>query len=65
VLREGMTATEPELIAWCRDEIGSVKKPTIVKFSAEPLPKSSVGKLLRRTVRMQHWADQDREISGA
>lgn len=58
VLREGAHATEEELIAWCRDRIGSMRKPTSVVFRDGPLPKSPVGKLLRRVVREQEWPQE-------
>jgi acyl-CoA synthetase (AMP-forming)/AMP-acid ligase II len=64
-LRAGECATEDELIDWCRVKVGSVKKPTSVVISADPLPKSPVGKLLRRTVRAQFWSSEEREIRGA
>jgi acyl-CoA synthetase (AMP-forming)/AMP-acid ligase II len=65
VLRDGHTATEDELIDWCRNRIGSVKKPTCIEFRTEALPKSSVGKVLRRVVRDPYWAGHDRRIAGA
>jgi acyl-CoA synthetase (AMP-forming)/AMP-acid ligase II len=64
-LREKATATEDELIAWCRGKVGPVKKPTSVKFSADPLPKSSTGKMLRRVVREQYWTARDCKVSGS
>jgi acyl-CoA synthetase (AMP-forming)/AMP-acid ligase II len=42
------------LIAWCRERLGPVKKPSEVRVSTEPLPKNSAGKLLRREVRMSY-----------
>jgi acyl-CoA synthetase (AMP-forming)/AMP-acid ligase II len=65
VLREGKAATPRELISWCRDRIGPVKKPTRIEFSTDPLPKSGVGKLLRRSVRERYWQGRDRLIGGA
>ena len=65
VLRDGHSATEDELIEWCRNQIGSVKKPTRIEFRTEALPKSSVGKLLRRVVRDPYWEGHDRRIAGA
>jgi long-chain acyl-CoA synthetase len=47
VLKEGMTATEEELIAVCREHLAKYKVPTAVEFRTE-LPKSTVGKVLRR-----------------
>jgi long-chain acyl-CoA synthetase len=47
VLREGMAATEEELIAYCRQHLAPYKVPAAVEFRTE-LPKSTVGKVLRR-----------------
>lgn len=63
VLRPGETVSEEELIEWTRDRLGSVKKVTAVRF-IETLPKSGVGKVLRREVK-QFWATTDVAISGA
>jgi len=65
VLRAGRQAGEAELMSWCRERIGAVKKPTRVEFSDEPLPKSGVGKLLRRSVRQKYWQGEERAIRGA
>jgi acyl-CoA synthetase (AMP-forming)/AMP-acid ligase II len=65
VLRVGAHATAEELIQWCREKVGSMKKPTRVEFSTEPLPKSGVGKLMRRTVRDRYWSGQERQVAGA
>lgn len=53
VLADGAQATEDELIQWTRDKVGSVKKVTSVSFASE-LPKSPLGKVLRRSLREQH-----------
>ena len=50
VLREGTSADEDELIEWTREKLGAVKRVTSVDF-ADELPKSAVGKVLRREVR--------------
>jgi long-chain acyl-CoA synthetase len=47
ILKEGMAAGEEELIAFCRERLAKYKVPTSVEFRAE-LPKSTVGKVLRR-----------------
>ncbi len=49
VLKEGETATEEEIIAFCRDKMSKYKVPTVVEFRAE-LPKTMVGKVLRRVL---------------
>jgi acyl-CoA synthetase (AMP-forming)/AMP-acid ligase II len=64
VLDEDATATEQQLIEHCRDRVGSVKKITSVEFAQE-LPKSPLGKVLRREVRTRYWAGVDRRVGGA
>ncbi|MCL4426645.1 MAG: long-chain fatty acid--CoA ligase [Firmicutes bacterium] len=50
VLREGMTATEAEIIAFCREQLTPYKVPRQVEFVPD-LPKSAIGKVLRRALR--------------
>jgi long-chain acyl-CoA synthetase len=50
VLKENTTATEEEIIAWCRERLASYKVPREVEFR-DSLPKSGVGKYLRRELR--------------
>lgn len=47
VLKEGETATEDEIKDWCKDRLAKFKVPTHVEFRSE-LPKTMVGKILRR-----------------
>jgi long-chain acyl-CoA synthetase len=47
VLKEGETATEEEIIDWCRGRLAKFEVPTHVEFRDE-LPKTTVGKILRR-----------------
>ncbi len=50
VLNDGMTATEAEIKNWCRERLASYKIPAKYEFVAE-LPKTQVGKVLRRALR--------------
>jgi long-chain acyl-CoA synthetase len=50
VLRAGQQATEAELRTFCRDQIAPYKVPSRVQFRTE-LPKTMVGKVLRRALR--------------
>ncbi|WP_051353192.1 long-chain-fatty-acid--CoA ligase [Thalassobacillus devorans] len=50
VLKDGKSATEEELIAYCRDNMAAYKVPGSVEFRSE-LPKTNVGKILRRKIR--------------
>lgn len=61
VLKEGMTATDKELIAFCKENLASYKKPSSVDFR-EALPKSPAGKILKRVLRDDYWREQDRKV---
>jgi long-chain acyl-CoA synthetase len=50
VLKEGETATAEEIIAYCRQNLAPYKVPRRVEFRSE-LPKTLVGKILRRALR--------------
>ncbi|WP_174730987.1 long-chain-fatty-acid--CoA ligase [Mesobacillus harenae] len=50
VLKAGKEATEEEIKAYCKENMASYKVPTIVEFR-EQLPKTAVGKILRRSLR--------------
>lgn len=52
VLREGAHVEEEELVTWTREKVGSVKKVTAVHF-VDDLPRTPIGKVLRRLVREQ------------
>lgn len=64
ILEDGAAVDEETLIALTRATVGSVKKVTSVEF-VETLPKSGVGKILRREVRKTYWQDSERSIGGA
>ncbi len=50
VLKSGMTATADEIISFCKERLASYKVPKIVEFVNE-LPKSPIGKVLKRELR--------------
>lgn len=60
-LKPGESATEPEIIAVCKQRLGSVMAPKSVEFWPD-LPKSAVGKVVRRVVREKYWAGRDRAV---
>lgn len=55
VLKEGERATEQEIIDFCKQRMAKHKVPTLVEFRQE-LPKTLVGKVLRRTLREEEMA---------
>ena len=60
----GAPVTEDEIVELCRARLGSYKKPSTVVLTAEPLPKSPVGKVQRKVLREPWWAGADRRVSG-
>ncbi len=47
VLKPGQTATEQEIIDYCKERMANYKTPKIVEF-IDQLPKSEIGKILRK-----------------
>jgi long-chain acyl-CoA synthetase len=52
-----------DLIAFCRNSIAGYKVPKSISFSADPLPKSGPGKVLKRQLRAPFWADTERAVN--
>ncbi|SDQ90910.1 long-chain acyl-CoA synthetase [Virgibacillus salinus] len=50
VLKAGEACDEKELIAYCRENLAAYKVPEVIEFREE-LPKTNVGKILRRKIR--------------
>ncbi len=55
VLKQGQTATEQEIIDFCKTRLATYKLPTVVEFRKE-LPKTNVGKVLRKELRAAEMA---------
>lgn len=53
VLKPGESADEAEIKAWCKERLAAYKVPTHYEFRSE-LPKTTVGKILRRELVRQH-----------
>jgi acyl-CoA synthetase (AMP-forming)/AMP-acid ligase II len=56
-LRPGHAATQEELIAFCKERVGSVKTPKKLRI-VEALPRSPVGKVLRRDAKAAALAEE-------
>jgi long-chain acyl-CoA synthetase len=52
VLKEGETATQAELIEFCKTKLATFKLPAEIEFRKE-LPKSTVGKVLRKELKAE------------
>lgn len=57
VLKEGQEAKKEEIIKFCRQQLAQYKVPKQVEFRKE-LPKSTVGKILRRVLAEEELAKQ-------
>jgi acyl-CoA synthetase (AMP-forming)/AMP-acid ligase II len=60
-LNEGQSVSAEELIALCKEQLGSVMAPKTVDFVGS-LPRSTVGKVLKKDLREQHWQASDRKV---
>jgi acyl-CoA synthetase (AMP-forming)/AMP-acid ligase II len=60
-LNQGMSVSAEELIALCKDKLGSVMTPKTVDFVAQ-LPRSPAGKVLKKDLRAAYWQNADRQI---
>ncbi|MBI5373829.1 MAG: long-chain-fatty-acid--CoA ligase [Candidatus Schekmanbacteria bacterium] len=61
VLKNGMSATEEQIIDFCKQHLASYKKPTSVDIVKE-LPRTSSGKILKRKVREKYWEGRDSKL---
>ena len=50
VAKPGEILTEEEITQWCKEKLAAYKVPKIIEF-VDGLPKSAVGKILRREVK--------------
>jgi long-chain acyl-CoA synthetase len=57
VLKEGETGTAEEIISFCKEKLAAYKSPKFVEFR-QKLPKSAVGKILRKVLRDEEAAKQ-------
>jgi acyl-CoA synthetase (AMP-forming)/AMP-acid ligase II len=60
-LNAGRQVTETELIALCKERLGSVMAPKSVDFVAS-LPRSPIGKVLKKDLREPYWSGVARRI---
>jgi acyl-CoA synthetase (AMP-forming)/AMP-acid ligase II len=60
-LNAGQHISAEELIALCKEKLGSVKAPKSVDF-VDALPRSPVGKVLKKDLRAKYWQHATRKI---
>ncbi len=52
MLKPGETASGEDIIAFCKEKLAAYKVPKLVEFR-DSLPKSAVGKILRKILRAE------------
>jgi acyl-CoA synthetase (AMP-forming)/AMP-acid ligase II len=60
-LKPGASATEEEVIAFCREHMAHFKCPAAVEFTE--LPKTSTGKVQKFVLRDKEWAGRQRRVN--
>ena len=60
-LKPGMTATEEDLLALCKSQLGSAKSPKSIEIWPA-LPRSPVGKVSKKEIRARYWEGIGRNI---
>jgi long-chain acyl-CoA synthetase len=63
VLRPGQSASEEEILDFCRKNLAKYKVPTEVEFR-QALPKSTSRKILRRILRQEEIEKEQKERTG-
>lgn len=61
VLKEGAAASEEELIEHCKKKLAGYKCPKSIQMW-DSLPKTPIGKILRKEVKKAFWGDQLKKI---
>ncbi len=65
VVRRDDSLTEAELLAHCKQHLTGYKMPRVVQFRSEPLPKTNIGKILRRALRDEVSAPASAKLAAA
>ena len=60
-LKPGASASGADILKLCRERLGAMKTPKSVVFWPD-LPRSAVGKVLKRDIREKFWAGQSRRV---
>jgi long-chain acyl-CoA synthetase len=61
VVADGSGLSEADVIAFCGENLAGYKKPKSVDF-VDDLPKTTYGKIDKKTIRAPYWAGRDRMV---
>src|SRR5262245_36744995 len=62
VLKSGATATEAELISFCREHMAHFKCPKSISF-IDALPRTATGKIQKNLLRDQFWQGRSKRVN--
>ena len=62
-LKKSASATEEELITFCKERLAGYKCPRSVSFQSEPLPLSGAGKILKSKLREPYWMGKEKQVN--
>jgi fatty-acyl-CoA synthase len=62
VLAEGATATEAEIIAFCKKRLAGYKAPTSLEFRTA-VPRTATGKVQKYKLRAPYWEGRERQVA--
>jgi long-chain acyl-CoA synthetase len=62
VLKNGMTATEEEIIDYCKVNLAGYKKPKSVEFR-DSLPMTGSGKIQKNQLREPYWKGYEKKVN--
>jgi acyl-CoA synthetase (AMP-forming)/AMP-acid ligase II len=65
VVADPQKVSAEEIVRLCENEVGSHKKPGVVHFQTENLPKSAVGKVQRKLIRSGFGIEEGDRVQGA
>ena len=60
LLKNGMTATEDEIVEHCATRLARFKRPRLVQF-VDDFPKTPIGKIQKNFLKDPCWADQEKK----
>jgi acyl-CoA synthetase (AMP-forming)/AMP-acid ligase II len=64
VFRDGQSATNEEIIEFCRGHLGGFELPRSVD-TVPALPRNASGKVLKRELREPYWEGHGRRVAGS
>ncbi len=62
VLKTGQTATEEEMLDYCKANLAGFKVPKSIELRPDALPKGGTGKILKAKLRDPYWKDMEKRV---